>query len=122
VADAQARAGAGCNPAEAGLTADQPLADAPGAERVVPPAATDKPRDLVIRLGSIGHGSLKLGGHDVSNLVAGATLTIDPREFNTLHLTLVPRETDLEAEGVAIGGELREALLALGWTPPEGQR
>lgn len=40
VADAQGSAGAGSNPAQ-GLTADQPpTADAPGAERVVPPAAT----------------------------------------------------------------------------------
>jgi hypothetical protein len=41
VADAQVSAGAGGNPADQGLIADQPQADSPsgGGERVVPPAA-----------------------------------------------------------------------------------
>jgi len=40
VAAAQVSGGPGSNPGAAGLTADQPMADAPGAERVVPPPAT----------------------------------------------------------------------------------
>jgi hypothetical protein len=53
VADAQVSAGAGSNPAAAGLDADQPQADpagapeAPAGERVVPPAATSDPLPLI---------------------------------------------------------------------------
>ena len=52
VADAQVSAGAGANPAAAGLTADQPVADppgTPGGERVIPPAATATPRSRKLR-------------------------------------------------------------------------
>lgn len=67
-----------------------------------------------------GNGSIVVDGHDLSNITRGFTFTasVDEMPRLTVHLDLV----DVIADGEVrcdVPPETREALIALGWTPPE---
>ena len=65
-----------------------------------------------------GH-RVEVGGHDLSNMVTGLSLEIDPRVGPVLKLVLIVGPVDVETGAVVrVDGVGAEALKALGWTPP----
>jgi hypothetical protein len=79
-------------------------------------------RDTRIRLDETGCGSLIIGGHDISSYVMGFTLARPHGRGGvaTLDLEVAPGSVEADAP-VQVVGELREALIALGWAPPPGE-
>jgi ABC-type phosphate transport system permease subunit len=74
---------------------------------------------LVISLDARGHGMLALDDKELSNAVNGFTLTSQAGQASVLELDIVPYLTTVTAEvTVTIPAATREALIALGWTPP----
>lgn len=75
-----------------------------------------------IELEGIGHGRLVIGGHDISNAVRAFVVRGGVGELPTLELDLsvhdVTRLESVEME-ILVPPATRDALIALGWTPPE---
>lgn len=88
---------------------------APPEGRVVP-----APRPQVrLLLGSDGAAAVEVNGVNVANAVRSLNLHARPREQElTLHLHVDETVVDGEAT-VVVPQATRDALVALGWTPPE---
>jgi hypothetical protein len=72
-----------------------------------------------IKLNRIGTGSLVLDGTDLSNAVAGLTLSSRPGGGAYLQLDLAAMDFAVEADAdVTLPEDVQVALLSLGWTPP----
>lgn len=72
----------------------------------------------------IRESSLVVDGLDISCLTSGLTLELDLNESPapTLTVQLIPLGLEMEGEmPVGVSDEITAALVALGWTPPEGK-
>lgn len=70
-----------------------------------------------ITLNANGTGTVLVGDHDISNAVSQITLTADP--WKSCDATVQLGRVELEADaGIRVDDRTRDALLALGWTPP----
>ena len=74
-----------------------------------------------IQLSSTGNGSVEVDGIDLSADTLGLSLHASARKrVSELQLDLLLEVTEVEGEMVVtVPGGTKEALVALGWTPPE---
>jgi hypothetical protein len=69
----------------------------------------------------VGKYRIELDGADISAAVAGAEIALSPGEPPEIRLELaaeVLQRFDAPGARVHVGAEVRDALIALGWTPP----
>lgn len=67
------------------------------------------------------NGSVYVGGHEVSNVVAGVGVDADVNSATEITLKLKPGSLELDAEGHGkITPGAHQLLELLGWTPPPG--
>ncbi len=66
-------------------------------------------------------GLVEIGGHEISGCVGRVHVAAAPGSIPRLVLDLAVLEMEVDGEmTVTIPAETRTALIALGWTPPEG--
>lgn len=75
-----------------------------------------------ITLRSDGTGSVTIDGHDVSGAVNSVSLFAEPGKATRATLGLIVAKMDGEVSKIELDWATTEALKALGWTPPEGNR
>lgn len=77
-------------------------------------------RTARLKLGPSGPGvSVEVDGHELAQSVRGLRVTASVHDLPRLELDLVEHEIVVEGEmRVEIPPKTREALIALGWTPP----
>jgi hypothetical protein len=82
-----------------------------------------QPVKASISVDGSGLGSLILAGIDCSNAVRGFCITSVVGDVPKLEITLNMAEIDTSWGDVKVilPQETRAALIALGWTPPEGE-
>ncbi len=68
-----------------------------------------------------GQASIKVDGHEISGGVRSLRLDMDTDSFPFIGLDMAVMDVsaDLEDTRIVVTPGCREALLALGWTPPE---
>lgn len=74
-----------------------------------------------IEIDGPGHGRIVLDGHDVSGAVRGFQITAGVGDITRLVLDLNVLDVtrlDSEQTEIMIPDATRDALIALGWTPP----
>lgn len=71
----------------------------------------------------IGRGRVLINDHDISAVVSGLQIVANASESPTVFLALSPDavKATLVGDVVLEPDEVREALISLGWTPPEVQ-
>lgn len=81
-------------------------------------------RNVVIKAQAGGPHSLTVDGHDISKGVRSLALDIERGSLPMLSIDLAVFEvTDVEGPArLLIPDGTRDALVAMGWTPPEDQR
>lgn len=78
-------------------------------------------RTAKLRLDAAGRGTVEIDGRELPG-VRGLTLTAEYGHTPTLELDLALYDVSTVAEArIVIPDQTREALLALGWTPPDGE-
>ena len=82
-----------------------------------------KTNKITINSGPLGTGTIHLDDTDISNAVRGIDVRLRPGDFPEVTLELGVTEIyrlSAEEPDVLIDGHVRDVLIKLGWTPPQG--
>lgn len=80
-------------------------------------------RKVRLRLPASGRGAeVEVDGHQVASAVVSVGLDVEAGEMPRLNLSLRLQEVEVEGDmAVVVSESTHSALIALGWTPPEGR-
>lgn len=80
---------------------------------------SDQTKRIHITMGA-GQGRFEVGGHDLSTVTRAITLRFEAGGVPEITAELAVLDGDIDGEAtVRIPAKTREALIALGWTPPQ---
>jgi hypothetical protein len=78
--------------------------------------------NVKIQLDQLGSGTVEVDGTDLADALRGIKVSAEPGSPAqvTLNLGVIELHSlDLEQAEIIVPGEVREALIVLGWTPPD---